>query len=209
MRRIIWMPPCHLSGKAYSFFSDSNSILSLTFRTLLDDSGPANNDDEIVTTINFTKLYRQSIADEPGWESFGISPNAFSKLKKILFFNDVFGRKDFYFGYGQQGVNFINIKCTKNSYECRISASFSSYMYVEKWRSYEIFVCITLMKLTTGVNFTNILKAAFLNKRVLCSFSVCSILGANSNNTWHFRGRGGERSTICHKNFFCFLKHCL
>jgi len=48
------------------------------------------------------------------------------------------------------GVNFINVKCTKNSYERRISAAFSSYMYVEKRRSYEIFVRITLMKLTTG-----------------------------------------------------------
>ncbi len=48
------------------------------------------------------------------------------------------------------GVNFINVKRTKNSYERRISAAFSSYMYVEKRRSYKIFVRITLMKLTTG-----------------------------------------------------------
>jgi len=47
------------------------------------------------------------------------------------------------------GVNFINVKRTKNSYERRISAAFSSYMYVEKRHLYEIFVRITLMKLTT------------------------------------------------------------
>jgi len=49
------------------------------------------------------------------------------------------------------GVNFINVKRTKNSYERCISAAFSSYMYVEKRRSYEIFVRITLMKLATVV----------------------------------------------------------
>jgi hypothetical protein len=48
------------------------------------------------------------------------------------------------------GVNFINVKRTKNSYERCILAAFSSYMYVEKRRSYEIFVRIILMKLTAG-----------------------------------------------------------
>jgi len=44
-------------------------------------------------------------------------------------------------------VNFINVKRTNFSYECRISAAFSSYMYTEKRRSYKKFVCKMLMKL--------------------------------------------------------------
>jgi len=45
-------------------------------------------------------------------------------------------------------VNFINVKCTNFLYERRVSAAFSSYMYEEKWRSYEKFVRKMLMKLT-------------------------------------------------------------
>jgi len=41
---------------------------------------------------------------------------------------------------------------------------FSSYMYVEKRRSYEKFFRLTLMKLTTGVNFTNVYKQLLLSK---------------------------------------------
>jgi hypothetical protein len=48
------------------------------------------------------------------------------------------------------GVNFINVKCTKNLYERHVLAAFSSYMYVEKQCLYEKFVRITLMKLTNG-----------------------------------------------------------
>jgi len=46
-------------------------------------------------------------------------------------------------------VNFINTKRTNFSYERHVLAAFSSYMYVEKWHSYETFVC-KLMKLTPG-----------------------------------------------------------
>jgi len=45
-------------------------------------------------------------------------------------------------------VNFIKVKRTSFSYECIVLAAFSSYMYVEKWRSYEKFVRKMLMKLT-------------------------------------------------------------
>jgi hypothetical protein len=45
------------------------------------------------------------------------------------------------------GVNFINVKRERFSYKHH----FSSYMYVKKWRSYEKFVRLTLMKLTTAV----------------------------------------------------------
>jgi len=48
------------------------------------------------------------------------------------------------------GVNFINVKRTNFFYERRVSAAFSSYMYVEKRRLYEKFVRLTLMKLTLG-----------------------------------------------------------
>jgi len=50
----------------------------------------------------------------------------------------------------QLGVNFINIKRTNFLYNCRVSAAFSSYMYVEKQRSYEKFVRLSLMKFTTA-----------------------------------------------------------
>jgi len=50
------------------------------------------------------------------------------------------------------GVNFINVKCTHFSYKCRVSAAFSSYMYNEKRRSYEKFVHLMWMKLTTVLN---------------------------------------------------------
>jgi len=47
------------------------------------------------------------------------------------------------------GVNFINIKSTNFSYKCRVVATFSSYMHVEKRCSYKKFVCKMLMRLTT------------------------------------------------------------
>ncbi len=48
-------------------------------------------------------------------------------------------------------VNFINVKRTNFSYEDCVSAAFSSYMYVEKRRSYVKFVRLKLMKLTPAV----------------------------------------------------------
>jgi len=45
-------------------------------------------------------------------------------------------------------VNFITVKRTIFSYEHCVLAAFSSYMYVEKWCSYEKFVRKMLMKLT-------------------------------------------------------------
>ncbi len=51
-------------------------------------------------------------------------------------------------------VNFINVKGTNFSYERCVLAAFSSYMYIEKRRSYEIFVRKMLMKLTPGWHFT-------------------------------------------------------
>ncbi len=45
-------------------------------------------------------------------------------------------------------VNFINVKRTNFSYEHCVLAAFSSYMYIEKRRSYKKCVRVTLMKLT-------------------------------------------------------------
>ncbi len=47
-------------------------------------------------------------------------------------------------------VNFINVERTNFSYETSFWQLFSSDMYVKKRRSYEKFVRLTLMKLTTG-----------------------------------------------------------
>jgi len=44
---------------------------------------------------------------------------------------------------------------------------FSSDMYIKKWRLYEKFVRLMLMKLTTEFNFTNILWPSFSYKNVL------------------------------------------
>ncbi len=55
-----------------------------------------------------------------------------------------------YLTKSQPGVNFINIKRTNFSYKRRVLAAFSSYMYIEKWRSYEKFVRKMMMKLTPG-----------------------------------------------------------
>jgi len=51
-------------------------------------------------------------------------------------------------------VNFINVKCTNFLYKHRVLAAFSSYMYEEKWRSYEKFVREMLMKLTPSLSFS-------------------------------------------------------
>jgi len=45
-------------------------------------------------------------------------------------------------------VNFINVKRTNFSYERHVLAAFSTYMFVEKRRSYEKCVRKMLMKLT-------------------------------------------------------------
>jgi hypothetical protein len=52
-------------------------------------------------------------------------------------------------------VNFINVKRTIFLYERRILAAFSSYIYVEKRRSYKKFVRKMLIKLTTAVYFSS------------------------------------------------------
>ncbi len=52
--------------------------------------------------------------------------------------------------YATIGVNFINILCTRFSYERHVLTAFYSYMYVEKQYLHEKFVHIMLMKLTTG-----------------------------------------------------------
>jgi len=65
---------------------------------------------------------------------------------------------------GKPGVNFINVKWAPFSYKCH----FGSFFYIHvtrkklpKWRSYEKLAHLTLMKLMTCVNFTNISQAAF------------------------------------------------
>ncbi len=49
---------------------------------------------------------------------------------------------------------------------------FSSFMYTENRRSYVKFACLTLMKLTAGVNFINILRAHFSYESALRSFGI-------------------------------------
>jgi len=66
----------------------------------------------------------------------------FSRIDDLLKQNASF----FIFHHCTYVVNFINVKRTNFSYEHRISAASSSYMYVEKRRSYEKFVRLTLMK---------------------------------------------------------------
>jgi len=59
-------------------------------------------------------------------------------------------------------VNFINFKCTNFLYKRRVSAAFSSYMYVEKQCSYEKFVHKMLMKLTHGGSITGLKQFTLL-----------------------------------------------
>jgi len=70
------------------------------------------------------------------------------------------------------GVNFINIYarvfCTKFWRQSRNITRKAA----KKDVLYEKFVRLTLMKLTLGVNFTNILRAAFWYESVLLSFSL-------------------------------------
>ncbi len=67
-------------------------------------------------------------------------------------------------------VNFINDIHTNFSYERRVSADFSSYMYVEKWCLYKKFVRKMLMKLTPRDNFTNIYSPKFFASVFLLEF---------------------------------------
>ncbi len=64
------------------------------------------------------------------------------------------------------GVKFINIFRARFSYETSFRQLFSSYyIYMEKLPkrcSYEKFVLLTLMKLTAGVEFTNVLRVALM-----------------------------------------------
>jgi len=55
------------------------------------------------------------------------------------------------------GVHFTNIKHSRFFVRMSFRQLFSSFMYVEKQHSYVKFARLTLMKLTVGVNFINIL----------------------------------------------------
>jgi len=89
-----------------------------------------------------------------GYNDFGHNDNFirfFYKIVQIIILNVLVAYTDTFFIKDHQrpsGLNFINVLRTNFSYECQISAAFSSYMYVEKQRSYEKFVRLTLMKLT-------------------------------------------------------------
>ncbi len=72
------------------------------------------------------------------------------------------------------GVNFINVKRSKFSYETSFRQLFSSDMYVKKRCSYEKFVRLMLMKLTPGLHthertyklyvFIQIIRDTFLKR---------------------------------------------
>ncbi len=63
-------------------------------------------------------------------------------------------------------VNFINVKRTNFTYE----SLFSSYVLALNELSYKKRACKMLMKLTTGVNFINILLAPFRKKVLFEAF---------------------------------------
>ncbi len=69
------------------------------------------------------------------------------------------------------GVNFINIKRANFLYETSFWQLFSSYMYMKKWRLFEKFVRLRLMKLTPGVNPT---KLFLLVNKYSSDFSLLS-----------------------------------
>jgi len=88
-----------------------------------------------------------------------------------------------HFHHFRPEFNFINVKRTNFSYEMLFQQLFSSDMYIKKWRLYEKFVRLMLMKLTTEFNFTNILWPSFSYKNVLRSFSRITVL------LWNFFGK--------------------
>jgi len=75
-------------------------------------------------------------------------------------------------------VNFINVKRTNFSYKRRILAAFSSYMYVEKLRSYENFVHKMLMKCSTqlasfkGLQNWQLFEEKFIQYKILSLFWI-------------------------------------
>jgi hypothetical protein len=65
-----------------------------------------------------------------------------------------------------KGVNFINVKRANFLYERRFG-SFFLVTYVETRRSYEKFVCLTLMKLTKG-RLAYVLPALIERTKITC-----------------------------------------
>jgi len=65
--------------------------------------------------------------------------------------------------FRQAGVNFINVKRANFTYE----SLFSSYVLALNKHLYEKRTSKTLMKLTTGVNFTKVLQSSFFVPIVL------------------------------------------
>jgi len=96
---------------------------------------------------------------------YGICRKQVKRINKNQYFNEYFGLS---------GVNFINILREHFSFEMSFRQLFSSNMYVKKWRSYEKFVRLTLMKLTTGLTLQNdILKnVIYLKSLVVATLNV-------------------------------------
>jgi len=63
----------------------------------------------LVKIKDFSKYSYPKEPKEPPLESFGLKEEVFLKLKKILFYNDYYGRYDFFFGFGHQ--TFIDEGC--------------------------------------------------------------------------------------------------
>jgi len=58
--------------------------------------------DDVTEIKTFYKYSKPSTPKEPSFESFGLTESALLKFKKILYYSDFFGRKDFNFGFGHQ-----------------------------------------------------------------------------------------------------------
>ena len=64
-------------------------------------ANPEPNED-MVEVKDLSKYLYAKEPEEPPFESFGLEEDVFLKLKKILFYNNYFGRYDFFFGFGHQ-----------------------------------------------------------------------------------------------------------
>ena len=79
-----------------------------------------NDDDDVAEFKTFSKISKPETPKEPSLDSFGLTESDFSKMKKILYYSDFFGRKDFNFGFGHQifideGCEVTNCYATSNN----------------------------------------------------------------------------------------------
>ena len=85
-----------------------------------DNTEKTDDDDDFKEIKTFSKFSKPETPKEPSVESFGLTESDFSKMKKILYYSDFFGRKDFNFGFGHQifideGCEVTNCYATSNN----------------------------------------------------------------------------------------------